>query len=191
MSYHTYTTEAFVCGVYDRGPASRSIKLYTRDLGMLYAEAKSVREERSRQRYALQLFSQARVSLIKGRVGWRVGSVESLGNHFNLANNRQERGSVLRLTQLLNRFIQGEEPSPATFDLVTEALHRFPTSADPEWFERFVQMRLLASLGYVDQAALSPPAFSVTLDDAPTLKQTLTSDDLKRIIESASHHSQL
>ena len=38
---------------------------------MVLAAARSVREEKSRQRYALQEFALVRVSLIKGKSGWR------------------------------------------------------------------------------------------------------------------------
>lgn len=191
MSYHTYTTEAFVCGVYDRGPASRSIKLFTKELGMLYAEAKSVREERSRQRYALQLFSELRVSLIKGKAGWRVGSVEPLANHFSLAENRQVRASVLRLTQLLNRFIQGEEPGGEVFGLYQVALQLLPKARDIEWLEAFASVRLLAELGYVDESELPAVVLTVPLEAAILYKDDIPLLELKRVFEAASHHSQL
>lgn len=56
MAYETYTTEALVCGTFNRNTADRSYLLFTREAGMLYADARSVREERSRQRYALRTF---------------------------------------------------------------------------------------------------------------------------------------
>lgn len=191
MSYHTYTTEAFVCGVYDRGPSSRSIKLFTKELGMLFAEAKSVREERSRQRYALQLFSELRVSLIKGKAGWRVGSVEPVANHFALAESRQVRASVLRLTQLLNRFIQGEEPGGEVFSLYQSALLLLPNTDDVEWLEAFVSVRLLAQLGYVDVGELPVTSITIPLPEASQLKTELPLVELRRLFEAASHHSQL
>ena len=63
MSYQTYTTEALVCGTYDRNTADRSYRLFARELGMLFADARSVRLEKSRQRMALSDFSLVRVSL--------------------------------------------------------------------------------------------------------------------------------
>lgn len=191
MSYHIYTTEAFVCGTFDRGPASRSIKLFTKDLGMLYAEAKSVREERSRQRYALQLFSHLRLSLIKGKSGWRVGSVEPLGNYFSRAENRQVRASVFRLTQLLNRFIIGEESGGEVFSLYQETLGLLPQAEDIEWLEAFASMRLLARLGYVDESEWLKSARTLPLKEASALKVKLALPDLKRSLETASHYSQL
>ncbi|MEX2341217.1 MAG: recombination protein O N-terminal domain-containing protein, partial [Candidatus Paceibacterota bacterium] len=82
MSYKTYTTEAIVCGSRVNNTSDKSFLLFTKDAGMLWAAAKSVREERSRQRFALQDFSLIRASLIKGKSGWRIGSVESDRNYF-------------------------------------------------------------------------------------------------------------
>lgn len=55
---------------------------------MLYASAKSVREERSKQRYALQEFSHARVTLVRGRSGWKVTGAEAIADLYALAETR-------------------------------------------------------------------------------------------------------
>jgi len=83
--------------------SDKSFLLFTRDNGMLFATAKSVREEVSKQRQALQDFSRIRVSLVKGKTGWRIGSVESLRNDFSAAYDRETRGSVVSLYRLLRR----------------------------------------------------------------------------------------
>ena len=105
MSYQTYTTEALVCGSFLHNTADKVFLLFTREAGMLYATAKSVREERSKQRFALQDFSLINVSLIKGKQGWRVGSVEAEVNYFTKSEERLARGSVVLLFKTLRRFI--------------------------------------------------------------------------------------
>lgn len=82
MAYVTYTTDAIVCGTYDRNTADRSYRLFTRELGMLYADARSVRLEKSKQRQALQDFSLIKVSLVKGKAGWKIGSVSEVQNYY-------------------------------------------------------------------------------------------------------------
>lgn len=124
---------------------------------MLFATAKSVREEISKQRMALGDFSRIRVSLVKGKAGWRIGSVESIGNDFSEAPNRETRGSVVRLYRLLRRFIRGEEASPELYDFVLESLEalRSPQVNRP-LVDTFVEMKLLLLLGYVSADALPP-----------------------------------
>jgi recombinational DNA repair protein (RecF pathway) len=155
MSYVTYTTEALVCGSYDQGVADKNLLLFTRELGMIYALAKSAREERSKQRSALQDFSRIRVSLVKGKTGWRVGSVESHGNYYLEAGSGDKRGSVVSLFRLLRRFIRGEEVHTDLYDEIIEALDAGLTDLpDRVIFDKLVQLRLLDQLGYVDVSAL-------------------------------------
>lgn len=150
MAYATYTTEAIVCGTHDRNTVDRSFLLFTREGGMLYAHARGVRREASKQRSALQDFTRVRISLVRGRTGWRVGSVEALQNYYTDAVDRAARGSVVAFIKLIRRFTRGEEPSPAVYDYVVEALGHL-VGAVPErlTFDAVVQVRFLGYLGYV------------------------------------------
>lgn len=151
MAYTTYTTKALVCGTFDRNTADCSYLMFTRELGMLYADARSVRQERSRQRYALQEFSLVRVSLIKVRWGWKVGSIEAQKNYYHEAVDKDARGSVVSLSRLLRRFVKGEDPSPEFFDYVISAFEELVNSHEERLFVLMsTQVHILAHLGYVD-----------------------------------------
>jgi recombinational DNA repair protein (RecF pathway) len=164
MAYQTYTTEAIVCGTFDRNTADRSYLLFTREAGMLYAEAKSVREERSRQRMSLQDFSYVRVSLVKGKSSWKIGSIESRQNFFLSATDKAARGSVVAITKFLRRFYGGEEAFPILFDYFLKAL---TTVTQPvvtrSAVEHIIMVRLLRELGYVDARVL-PEVVETDLD---------------------------
>lgn len=151
MAYQTYTTDALVCGAYNRNTADRSYLLFTREAGMLFATARSVREERSKQRYALQNFSLVRVSLVKGKSGWRIGSVEAIDSPFARATSRMSRGAVVSVVRLLRRYVHGEEVLPHIFDDVRTVLMRVSREAvvSPEEWVRLCELRLLHTLGYV------------------------------------------
>lgn len=151
MSYATYTTDALVCGTWSRNTADRSYLFFTREAGMLYAEARSAREERSKQRFALQDFSLVRVSLIKGKSSWKVGSIESKQNYFMDAQSKEGRGSVVATVRFLRRFFSGEQAAPVLFDYVIEALTLLVKECTQrEFIEKSVQVHILLHLGYVD-----------------------------------------
>lgn len=151
MSYETYTTEALVCGTFNKNTADRSYLLFTREAGMLYADARSVREERSRQRYALQDFSLVRVSLVKGKRGWKIGSIEAQQNYYQKATDRSARLSVVSVFRSLRRFMKGEEAAIELFDYVVMALDELVSSAkEPSFVLLVIQVRILSFLGYVD-----------------------------------------
>ena len=152
MAYRTYTTEAIVCGSKPSMTSDKSYLLFTREAGMLWASARSVREERSRQRYALQDFSLIRVSLVKGKSGWRIGSVESVMNPFMQAHSRLGRTGVAYLVKLIRRYVHGEQPIESVFDDMATAFLLTQTLTDVTELVRLQQVaevRLLRTLGYV------------------------------------------
>ncbi len=179
MAYSTYTTEAIVCGSKDNNTSDRSYLLFTQRAGMLWASARSVRTEKSKQRYALQDFSVIRVSLVRGKSGWRVGSVESLLNPFMQSDNRQARAFIQLVVRSLRRFLHGEEPAPAIFRDAKEALFMAVDKYDFDKLGNLYTLRLLEKLGYVSQK----PAFASLLEGTITEHTTavVSAEGLKAI----------
>lgn len=194
MSYQTYITQALIVGSFDSNTADKSYLLFSREAGMIYASAKSVREERSRQRFALQDFSTITVSLIKGKTGWRIGSVQSEGNFFVEASDRAVRGSVVRICKLLRRFVAGEEPQSDLFDEVLNGLVILCTETmnNRVLFEEMLVARVLYRLGYIARTPNLSNVFDTNiklLAQNPSDYGVLT--HLKSITESATTASHL
>ncbi len=151
MSYQTYITHALVCGTFNRNTADRSYLLFTREAGMLFADARSIREERSKQRFAMQDFSYIRVSLVRGKSGWKIGSVEAETNFYTLATDKASRGSIVSMFRVLRRFFSGEEPTPQLFDFIYESLQILSGELTHRGMvEKSLQVKILTDLGYVD-----------------------------------------
>ena len=192
MSYHTYTTEALVCGSFLHNTADKVFLLFTREMGMLYATAKSVREERSKQRFALQDFSLIRVSLIKGKQGWKVGSVEAKTNYFTQADNRLARGSVVTIFKTLRRFIHGEESLPTLFDFCLLALEEMNKVKDERLFwDLIVQLKILSELGYVDEGSIPKDFRGAVFSELGNFKIELPVTKLELLLEKAVANSHL
>jgi recombinational DNA repair protein (RecF pathway) len=192
MSYVTYTTEALVCGSFDQNTADRSFLLFTKELGMLFAVAKSVREERSLQRPALQDFSRIRVSLVKGKTGWRVGSVEAIANDYARAKDRETRGSVVLLYRLLRRFIRGEEPVEVLYDSVISGLDILLSDLkNRRLVELLIEIEVLTMLGYVDKGAIPPSAKDLDLHQAAEVEDKKLEVQLEMLISKARENSHL
>lgn len=151
MSYKTYTTEAIVCGSRVNNTSDKSFLLFTRDAGMVWAAAKSVREERSRQRYALQDFALIKVSLVRGKSGWRIGSAESEVNYFIAAQSQVARASIAAVIKLLRQFVQGEVSHLEVFADAKSALLASVSLPDAEVskLKELFGFRLLYRLGYI------------------------------------------
>lgn len=148
MAYQTYITEALVCGSYDSNTSDRSYLLFSREAGMVYATARSVREERSKQRYALQEFSRIRATLVRGKGGWRIAGVEPLSNMYFDAGTRDARKTLRNVIGLLRRVMQGDTPHQELFDDVMASLAKC-NEYDSETLELLLTLRILRELGYV------------------------------------------
>lgn len=192
MVYQTYTTRAIVCGSKPSNTSDRSYLLFTESAGMLFATARSVREERSKQRYALQDFGSVRVSLVKGKGGWRIGSVEAERNPFLEARSRSERAYITGIVALLRRYIHGEEALPSVFADVVAALDTSVLVHVPDYALTVFEARLLYVLGH-----LEPRREIKAVLEAPDLSEALTRytdvllASLKETIHQAHHQSQL
>lgn len=192
MSYVTYTTEALVCGTYDRNTADRSYRLFTRELGMLYADARSVRKEESKQRQALQDFSHIKVSLVKGKGGWKIGSVSEIKNYYGCAVDQAARGSVVKIVRLLRRFITGEEMHDVLFDEYLAALDFFASArTERRCFEHVFIQRILSMLGYIRSSDVPGQFVGMTLADINPLEVCTADKKVALSIERAQNASQL
>jgi recombinational DNA repair protein (RecF pathway) len=192
VSYVTYTTKALVCGGFAQNTSDKSFLLFTRDAGMLFATARSVREEVSKQRCALQEFSRVRVSLVKGKQGWRVGSVEVEQNDFSLAKDREARGSVVMLHRLLRRFIRGEEASPDLYDFIILALDELlEVQPNRKLLDLFVQVRILAMLGYVNEATVPEVLRTSTPNQVAHMADDTLLKQLDKLATQATESSHL
>ncbi len=191
MAYATYITDALVCGVKDSNTSDRSYLLFTRDAGMLFANARSVRKEKSRQRFALQEFSLVRVTLIRGKAGWRIGSVEALHNFYSSASDKIVRGSVVRIFRQLRRFIHGEEIAKDLFDFSTKALQHVSGEIKERIFvDKVIQLRIFNLLGYVSSKSIPEKLLDTPLSEIQHISDATVSKKLDKVLEqaiSASH----
>jgi DNA repair protein RecO len=170
MAYHTYTTSAFVAKSFERGSADRVVVLFTETLGLVYARAIGVREEKSKMRYALQNFSFARVSLVRGKSEWRLVGAEPQTNSFFLAEDRDTRARVLRTVRLLLRLVRGEESHPELFRVFEDGLLHISTSDDPI-LEEMLALRMLFVLGYIaPEERLKPILEAETLRESGVIE---------------------
>jgi recombinational DNA repair protein (RecF pathway) len=171
MAYQTYITEALVCGSYDSNTADRTYLLFAREAGMVLAYAKSVREERSKQRYALQICMHIRATLVRGKAGWRLAGVEPIESLYAAAVTREARALLRNSVLLLRRVIRGETAHTEIFDDVLTVLKQSGVY-DPEKLETVLAFRILHALGYVDAGAsgavLLSPQFPYTQLDVLT-----------------------
>lgn len=164
MSYHIYHTEALILGGMTRSEGDKILFCYTKDMGLIFAHAKSIREGRSKLRYALQTFAHTEIDLVSGKSGWRLISARPIESFRGSWGNGEKRRILARQAQLLRRLIQGEERHEKLFSDVLRGitfLHGISDDASLADAELLMVVRLLDELGYWGERE----TFAQLLDD--------------------------
>jgi len=174
--YQKYHTDALVVGSWEAGESDRTISLFTRDFGLVRVRASAVRSEHSKMRYALQDYTYANVSLIKGKRGWRVAGATAR----RLAQgDRHGISTFARISVLTMRLVAGEEENRYLFDAILEA-HEALMREHVEAFatiEIVCVARILYSLGYISAEALETALFTHTAYSGEHLQEAETMRD--------------
>jgi len=161
MAHHLYTTRAFVIDSTPSGEASRFIALFTKELGMIRAMARGVREGKSKLRGALQPLSFVDVSLVRGKEIWRLtGASGSLSLPIVLRGERKRLELAARAASLVSRLVHGEEKNEGLFDTFDEGM-RYLAEEKLEGeslqnFECALVLRVLYHLGYLGEEQWRP-----------------------------------
>ncbi|MEI6810541.1 MAG: recombination protein O N-terminal domain-containing protein [Candidatus Nomurabacteria bacterium] len=140
MSIEKYTTKCLVITSFDQNENDRVYKLFTREFGLLIAHAKSIRKLESKLRSHILPRTVSLVTLVKGKEVWRLVGAEE-----------QKASSVIihEVTELISRFIHGEEPHIVLYDRVEEFL-RESDNYDKQKVRILFYYILLVELGYAD-----------------------------------------
>lgn len=141
MSIEKYTTEAFVLAEYEQGEHDKTLKLFTKDFGVLFAVAKSVRKLESKMRYHLGVAKKVRVTLVRGKEVWRLVGIEGIEN--------SSRQSAV-ICELVERFVRGEGTQKKLFDHASMFSVIAPQSFPEDVGMMTIYYVFLVDLGYAD-----------------------------------------
>ena len=151
MSHHIYRTEALILGNRESGEADKWITLFTREHGLVWAKATSIRKSTSKLRFALGDYSIASVDLIQGRTGWKITTaVPITSTLYNLSS--VQCAVFARACVLVQRLCRGEEENTPLYELMRSTPDQL-SSVDAsrlKSFEIFIIIRILFYLGYWD-----------------------------------------
>ena len=159
-------TEGLVLQKRASGEANTTVALFTRELGLIRASARSARVEKSKLRYGLETLTRGRFSLVRGRYEWKLTGAEGASRELFVGTAR--RASLARIAKLLLRLIHGEEPVPELYALVIDGLGhlaRAENQKDADSIECVLVLRILASLGYLPATPELAPFIEGSLAD--------------------------
>ncbi len=157
--HHIYHTESFVLASRPTGEDSKTLVLYTRELGLVHARAQALRKLSSKLRYTLQDYSRAQVDLVRGKEVWRITTAVPLDTHSDIRKDIEKGGVLARVASLIARLCAGEDPNPEVFaalvDMVSMLEERSVSAETLRSIELFCVARILIALGYLNRTILS------------------------------------
>jgi len=152
--YHIYRTPGFILKANHVGEADGYFTIYTRDMGLVKAYAKGVRNLKSKLRPCLGDYSYSEFMLVKGKHAWKITNAIGLGNLFyELAANKKIMNVFANVFALLRNLLHGQEKNEMLFHHILSSYmfskeNRIRDDQVPQ-FECMLVLRILHSLGYV------------------------------------------
>jgi len=182
--HHIYHTEGIILESRDVGEASKLFYIFTRDLGMVTAEARGVRKMSSKLRFVLQDFRYLKIDFIQRQNIFRVTSASKTGVLEHITKQPKAFKIFSNIARLLRRLLAGTEPNEKLFSDLFNGLLVLEKASTPEELrniEIILVLRILNNLGYIgEEEALSnltkspfedELVFKVSKDRARILKE--------------------
>lgn len=192
-----YHTDAFVVRSFERGEADRVYVLLTKEMGKVYAHAKSIRRLNSKNRFGLQVFSRSSVSLVRGKSGMRIVHVSPQKNIYReLAPYSQSLSVFRNIVTLAERLTPQDEAADEVFGILEATTQVLQEGVDPDYataVEAGAALGILYALGYVQhQSPFSDIAEGALVMDSDYLRSVARKrSSIVREINRALQASQL
>lgn len=166
--HHIYHTHGFVLSSRNVGEANKMLTVYTREMGLVRAVAQGIRLHKSKLRFALQDFSYAKVDFVRGRDIWRVTSASTITSFPYARSGKQAILLIARVSKLIERLCDGEEPNEKIFDDLIQSLYLLDdtniSSSSREALELYLVLRIMNDLGYIGESDIFDKYLSSSFD---------------------------
>lgn len=142
-----YRCDAIVLRRMDLGETDRILTLLTDRIGKLRVIAKGVRRPTARFAPHLELFSQTRLMLSRGRELDVITGAETLDLHVGLRTSLNALGMASHCAELVDRFLEDRDQNRAVYVLLAGVLRRLGEADKPETIGRWFELALLGEMG--------------------------------------------
>jgi DNA repair protein RecO (recombination protein O) len=146
-----YRTEAIILRRSDFGEADRLLTFFTPHRGKLRAIAKGARKPSSRKSGHLELFSQARLLLARGRNLDIITQAETVEPFLPLREDLLRTTYAYYVAELVDRFVGDEDENRPVYGLLLTVFGWLGQADDLALAARVFELRLLAAVGYQPQ----------------------------------------
>ncbi len=147
-------TEAFVLKTQDYRDTSLLAEFYTRDHGKIRGIIKGVRDARGSYGSTLEPFSLNEILFYRRRRGGdlhQVTQVDLLDPFQAVREDLDRLGYASYVIELLNRFVEVEDPTPELFHLLRDTLEFMAAGSSPRRAARIFEIKFFGLLGLMPE----------------------------------------
>jgi len=165
--HHIYHTEGIILESRSFGEAGKYFSIFTRELGLVHAQAQGIRKLSSKLRYVLQDYNHVSVNLVRGKALWRVTTASKTNDLESIRHNSEKMRIFANVCRLLKRLLAGEDANQKLFDDFLQGLQVLEKEKNSSEFrdiEIILVLRILHDLGYIGQLPENEKLISSTFD---------------------------
>lgn len=181
--YEIDAVRGYVLGYYNQGEADRRYRILTRDFGVIFAHATSVRKEQSKLKHALQKLNLVEIEIIQSRRGYQITGGRLISDISRQISRQgllkfEALGVLDRIGLLIGRLSQNPDSESNLFDIFEQIIDQLSNQVTKlEVVELWGTARVLIEFGYFDSA------FSKDIDPGIFQKTQLNGIEAKPLQE--------
>lgn len=146
-----YRTRAVILKRREQGEADRVITLFTPEYGKRVVIAKGVRKPTSRKAGHLEPFTLVALMLARGKTWDIITSAQTVISFRKLREDLDLTAYAYYFCELLDAFVQEDDPHPELYDLLLTAFRRLQESPNLALTARWYELALLKHVGFSPQ----------------------------------------
>lgn len=155
MSIEKYTTEAFILREYERDENDMVYKVWTRDFGIIFVLARSIRKITAKLRMAIKKNDFAMITIVKGKDVWRLTGAEEYNRSNHLIKGDWQFKAKKIISEAVNKLIEEKKTYKKLFDrlesiFILEDNYKTFSTVDINKFKLLIMYIVLVDTGYAD-----------------------------------------
>lgn len=153
MAHEKYTTEAFVLRVYEQGEHDLVLKIWTKDFGIIFAVAKSIRKINAKLRSQIKKHDFFSVTLVRGKDIWRLVGAEEKPLFSDIYSRSYKSHLIIKkiIAESIDKFVEEKKSYKKLFERLRNAsIEKEILTLGTEKLKVFIYYIVLVDTGYAD-----------------------------------------
>ena len=155
MSIEKYTTEAFILREYERDENDMVYKVWTRDFGIIFVLARSVRKITAKLRMVIKKNDFILITVVKGKDVWRLTGAEEYKKNIAVESGDWQFKAKKIIGEAINKLIEEKKTYKKLFDrlesiFISEQDYKSFSLVDINKFKILITYIVLVDTGYAD-----------------------------------------